>query len=101
MDGIQIFFPAAYQEYRESQETTTANAFQAESQSAVPEDSQAFQQDTVNAIANLATATAADRETVSNVSQTVDTLTNELATSTHGLVTALKKVATLTKDVEY
>ena len=91
---FKVFFAAANQEYRESHATTTANAFQAETQGS-------FQQDTIDAIANLATATASDRATVATLSKTVDTLTNELATSTQELVSALKKVTALTNSVEY
>jgi len=99
--AFKVFFASANQEYREAQEITTGKAFQAVTQNAAPSENEEFQQDTIDAIANLATATASDRETVANMSSTIDTLTNELATTNHELIIALKKIATLTASVEH
>jgi hypothetical protein len=59
------------------------------------------QQETIDAIANLATATttAEDRRAVANLTGTNTTLTKELATSNGKLITALTLVTTLTKQL--
>jgi len=92
--AFKVFFANANQEYRESHATTTGKAFQAKTQGH-------FQQDTIDAIANLETATVFDRATVATLSHTVDTLTTELQTSNQELVAALKKITIPTNTVEY
>ena len=54
-----------------------------------------YQQDTVNAIAKLATATAHDHQTIATLSATNSTLTLELTTVNKQLVTALLDVTKL------
>jgi hypothetical protein len=56
------------------------------------------QQETIKAIANLATATAEDRMAVANLTGTNATLTKELTTTNGKLVMALTLAATLTKQ---
>jgi small-conductance mechanosensitive channel len=57
------------------------------------------QDNIIDAIANLATATAEDRRAVANLTDTNATLTKELATSNGKLVSALTLVNTLTKQL--
>ena len=57
---------------------------------------QLYQQETVNAIANLATATASDCATVANLTSTKITLTLALTACQLQLVEALQDVAKLT-----
>jgi hypothetical protein len=58
-----------------------------------------YQHDTANAIANLATATAHDRQTVANLSATNSTLTLELTSVNHKLVAALLDINKLNKQL--
>ena len=57
---------------------------------------QLYQQETVNAIANLATATASDCATVATLTATNSTLTSALTACQLQLVEALQNVAKLT-----
>jgi hypothetical protein len=92
---FKIDFTRAHQEYRESQVTTPhAAGFLAEE--FAPIDSQ---QETIDAIANLATATAADRTAVANLTTTVADLTTALGKSNTKLVTALERITTLTQQL--
>jgi hypothetical protein len=58
-----------------------------------------YQQDTVTAIANLATATAHDRQAVATLSTTNSTLTLALTAANKKLVAALHDVARLTQEL--
>jgi hypothetical protein len=89
---FKLDFVVAYQEYNEALVITLhAAGFSAEEL--------AKHQGTIDAIANLATATAEDRRAVANLMETKTTLTKELATSNGKLVTALTLVNTLTKQL--
>ena len=57
-----------------------------------------FEQRTINAIANLATATASDRATVAKLTSTISELTLELKTTQAKLVAALELNANLAKS---
>ena len=57
-----------------------------------------YQQETVDAIACLATATASDRKAIENLTATNLALTNELASTNAKLITALLKVTKLTEQ---
>jgi uncharacterized coiled-coil protein SlyX len=57
------------------------------------------QESTIDAIANLATATAEDRKAVSNLTETNATLTKALAKSSEKLIAAMTQVNTLTKQL--
>ena len=59
MDPLQGIFATAHQEWRESQTTTAGAVFQSGNH-AYPSANHAYQNETVEAIANLATATASD-----------------------------------------
>jgi len=100
---FKIVFTRAHQEYRESQVTTPGAAgFLAAD---VPHDDapdygtqDESQQQTIDAIANLATATAADRSAVAALSATVSDLTKDLSKANSKLVAALEKIAFLTQQ---
>jgi len=92
---FKIDFTRAHQEYRESQVTTPrAAGFLAQEF-----DPPGAQQDTIDAIANLATATAADRTAVANLTTTVADLTTALGKSNNKLVTALERITALTQQL--
>ena len=86
--GFKAFFTNAYQEWRESLVTTASAGFQSSNHT--------YQQDTVDAIANLATATASDRASVAALTATNSTLYAEIATTNAKLVTALQEITKLT-----
>jgi hypothetical protein len=89
---FKLDFAVAYQEYSETLDINpAASGFHAEEAT--------DQQETINAIANLATATAEDRKAVANLTSTNAILTKELATSNGKLVTALTLVTSLTKQL--
>ena len=71
----------AHQEWRESQTTTAGAVFQS-SNHAYPSANHAYQNETTEAIANLATATASDRASVADLTATNSTLTAD-CTATH------------------
>jgi hypothetical protein len=92
---FKINFTQAHQEYRKSQVTMPCAAGFLADESA-PTDSQ---QETIDAIANLATATAADRTAVANLTTTVTDLTTALGKSNTKLVTALERITVLTQQL--
>jgi hypothetical protein len=64
-------FAAAHQDYRDSQLTLRQSGYQSSNNAATESDDTAFDiQGTVNAIANLATATTSDRNTVARLAKT-------------------------------
>jgi hypothetical protein len=86
-------FTLAHQELRESTQTAHKSGFHS-ANSAMDQqtvDHQDIQQDTVDAIANLATATAADRTTVATLTATNSRLTQELLAVNAKLVRALEQ----------
>ena len=88
------FFATAHQEWRESHTTTAGAVFQSGNH-AYPSANHAYQNETVEAIANLATATASDRASVEALTETNSTLTAE-CTATHSqLLIALQDLAKL------
>lgn len=86
--NFKPFFARAHREFRDTKTTTTGASYGSANA--------AYQQETVDAIANLATATAHDRATVATLSATVSKLTSDLATANAKLITALATVTTLT-----
>ena len=94
---FKALFTDEYLDLKEAAPTTAGAAFQV----------QPHHQDTVEAIANLATATASDREAVasltaanSNLTATNNRLTEELIKANRELVAALRQVQSLTKQVQ-
>ena len=94
LDPLHGIFATAHQEWRESQTTTAGAIFQLVNhtyQSA----NYTYQNETVEAIANLATATASDRSLVAAITATNSTLTID-CTATHSqLIIALQDLAKL------
>jgi hypothetical protein len=89
---FKIDFALAYQEYNEALDIApSAAGFMAETNTA--------QNETLEALACLATATAEDRRAVVNLTSTNATLTKELANSNGKLIGALTLITTLTKQV--
>ena len=91
--NFKVDFTTAHQEWRDSQ--VTSNQVGYHNANATLE----LQQDTAIAIANLATATASDRSTVSNLSSTNSALTADLALANSKLQEAQATIATLTHQV--
>jgi hypothetical protein len=85
-------FAISHREFREAKVTSAGAGYHSANAAA-------YQQDTANAIANLATATAHDRQTVANLSATNNTLTLELTAVNRKLVAALFDVNKLTKQL--
>jgi hypothetical protein len=91
---FKIDFRVAYQEYNEARDIAPrAAGFHAQNQDENQQDA------TIDAIANLATATAADRTAVATLTTTNAALTKSLAISSEKLVTALTRVNTLTAQL--
>ena len=86
--NFKSFFATAHQDWRESQATTTGANFHSANH--------VYQQDTVDAIANLATATASDRASVAALTATNGTLSTDLAACNAKLVLALQEITKLT-----
>ena len=83
--AFKIKFAEAHQEWRESQATSAGQHF---GNNAVD-----TQTHTANAISDLAAATAADRATMVSLTQSVQTLTAQLAATQSQLVAALAQLA--------
>jgi hypothetical protein len=90
---FKIDFRVAYKEYRDSLDISP----QAAGFHAVTNEHQ--QESTIDAIANLATATAEDRKAASNLTDTNATLTKSLARTTDKLIASMAQVANLTKQL--
>ena len=87
---IKVFFTAAHREWRLSiQNYTGAPYGAAHNATANPNDGY-LQQETVDAIANLATATVSDKAAIAHIASTVERLTAELVTVNANIVTALQ-----------
>ena len=99
LDQIQKFFVTAHIEWRESQSTTTGAEFHSANHLQEQDTTQLHQQETVDAIAKLATATASDRATVSTLTATNSTLTSALTACQLQLVEALQDVSKLTTSL--
>jgi hypothetical protein len=90
---FKLDFAVAYQEYSEASDITPGAAgFNAE-------EIVDHHENTLDALANLATATAEDRRAVVNLTGTNATLTTELATSNGKLISALNRITNLTKQL--
>jgi hypothetical protein len=90
-------FTLSHREFWESKTTTAGAGYQsANAAQGIAAGKAIYQQDTVNAIANLATATAHDRSTVATLTSTNRDLSNELTTVNRKLVSALTEIARLT-----
>jgi hypothetical protein len=88
-DQFKTDFSLSHREFRDARGTTAgATDYRANNAS--------YQQDTIDALANLATATSHDRQAVSTLSATNSALTKELTSVNAKLVTALLENTRLT-----
>ena len=94
--GFKIFFATDHNEWRESQITTTGAEFHSATLLQEEDKTQLDQQETVGAIANLATATARNCYTLATLTSTNRTLTSALIACQLQLVEAMQNVAKLT-----
>ena len=90
------FFSTTHTEWRKSQSTTAGADFHSANHVQEQAATQLYQQETVNAITNLATATSSNRSTVATITATNSTLTSALTACQIQLVEALQDVAKLT-----
>jgi hypothetical protein len=93
-DHFKRDFALSHRELRETKVTAVGAGYQSANSVSQSADS-VYQQETVDAIANLAVATAADRQTVATLSATNSTLTHELTAVNRKLVAALADVVKL------
>ena len=85
-----VFFAAAHREWRPSIRNDTGTPYgDAHNATAHPDDGY-LQQETVDTIANLATAKASDRAAISQITSTVERLTEDLVKVNVTLVTSLQ-----------
>ena len=86
---LKILFAAAHMEWRLSMQNETGTPYGAAHNVTIGPDNGYLHQDTVGAIANLATATASNRAAIANLTSTVERLTSEIVTVNTKLVAAL------------
>ena len=86
--AFKIFFATSHQECQELQVTTAGAGFQTANVVV-------YQQDTVEAITNLATATASDRAAVADLTTTNSNLTTKFTACQSKLISALQEVTNL------
>ena len=85
-----MLFVAANREWRLSIRNDTGTPYRTANNATAHLDNRYLQQETVDAILNLATATASDRAAIAYHTSTVERLTEELLTVNTNLVTALQ-----------
>ena len=88
------FFATAHQEWRELQTTTSGAVFQSGNH-AYPSANHAYENETVEAIANVATATASDHASVTALTATNRTLTTTCTATQSQLLIALQDLSKL------
>ena len=94
--GFKTFFATAHNEWRKSQNTITGAELKSTNLLQEEDTTQIYQQETVDVIVNLATATARNRATVATLTGTNSTFTSALTVCQLQLVKALQNVAKLT-----
>ena len=99
MGNFKTFFATAHQEWRESQAITSGNMYGTAPISGAPANAVHRHNETANAIACLATATAADRTTVATLASTNSKVTENLSAVNEKLVVALHEITRLTNVV--
>jgi hypothetical protein len=93
-------FAAAHQDYRDSQLTSRQSGYQSSYNAATDSDDTAFAiQGAVDAIANLATATASDRSTVARLAETNTAQNAKIEQQAAQLTTARMELATLKSEL--
>ena len=87
---LKVFFADVHRECRLSLKNETGTTYgAAHNATALPDDGY-LQQETVESIANLATATASNRAAIAQLTATVESLTTDLVTVNTNLVAALQ-----------
>ena len=86
---LKVFFAAANREWRISIQNETGAPYGAANNTTARQDNRYLQQETVDAITNLATATASDCAAIAQLTSTIERLTSELVTVNANLVTSL------------
>lgn len=94
--NFKTFFAEAYNDWRETQKQSAGTRYSTANN--VTHNKEAFEDDTIAAIANLATATASDRATTARLTETNAQLTAELRSTQDKLVKALEKIALLSSS---
>ena len=97
--GFKTFFATAHNKWRKYQSTTTSAEFCSANILQEQDTTQLYQQETVDAIANLAIATASDCATVATLTATNSTLTLALTACQLQLVEALQYFSKLTSII--
>ena len=90
--NFKTYFSLAHRKFRETRTTTAGSGFAAANSAETLlsyHTNATYQQETVEAIANLASANTHDRESVATLTATVATLTTNLATTNAKLIKAL------------
>ena len=77
---LKVFFASAHREWRLLLQNETGTLYGAAHNATVLPDDGYLQQETVESIANLATATASNRAAIAQLTATVERLTAELVT---------------------
>ena len=90
LPDLKTFFAAAHREWRLSLQNETGTPYGAAHNATARPDNRYLQQETVDAIANLSTATARDRAAISQLTATVERLAAELVTVNTKLVAELQ-----------
>ena len=88
---LKVFFAAAHREWCLSIQKNTGAPYGAAHNATANPDDGYLQQDMADAITNLATSTASDRDTIAQLTSTFERLTAELVTVNTNIVTALQK----------
>jgi hypothetical protein len=93
-------FAAAHQDYQDSQLTSRQSSYQSSNNAATESDDTSFDiQGTVDAIANLTTATASDRSTVTRLAKTNAAQNAKIEQQAAQLTTARMDLATLSSEL--
>ena len=92
---MKVEFAEAHRDLVESGQTTKEVSYHNFSNLATPQDDNSFHVETAEALANLASATAADRKTLQEMAAANSALTQQLTTVTATLQQALKELNTL------
>ena len=87
---LKVFFAAAHREWRLLLRNNTGTPYVAAHNATAHPDNGYLQQETVDAITNLETATASDCAAIAQLTATVESITAELVTVNANLVAALQ-----------
>ena len=90
LPDLKVFFVAVHKEWRLLLQNDTGTPYGAAHNATARPDDRYLQQDTVDAIANLATSTASDHAAIAQLTFMVERLTEDLVTVNTKLVAALQ-----------